>query len=184
MLVKEFRIPLPVTLEEFNIGQLYTNIEVSKLETGGGDGIEDMANEPYKDYSLGSFGVQSGQYTKRRIHMDHKLPAFVRLLTPKGSLYLQEESWNSFPHCRTLMTNDYLGERLTITIETTHLPDPGTTENALHLSPEKLSKREIIFIDIAKNQGKSEEAGINSGTIDGVVSKKNRTRALAAKLVQ
>jgi len=172
MVIKEFRIVMPLSLEEYNIGQLFASVETSKLETGGGDGIEDLANEAFTNYNMTPFGNQSGQYTKKRIHMDQKLPGFLRLLTPKGCLYLQEESWNAFPYCKTVMLNEYLGERLALTFDTIHLADRGTTENALDLPPEKLQQREVIFIDIAQNQGEEDEAGINSGTIDGAVSRK------------
>lgn len=34
------------------MGQLYCVAEVSKNETGGGEGIEVIKNEPFKDYPL------------------------------------------------------------------------------------------------------------------------------------
>lgn len=44
------------------------------------------------------------------------------------------------------MKNDF-----EIKIESYHLPDAGTTENAHHLPPELLAKREVIVIDIAND---------------------------------
>uniref|UniRef100_A0A1I7WNC4 Phosphatidylinositol transfer protein n=1 Tax=Heterorhabditis bacteriophora TaxID=37862 RepID=A0A1I7WNC4_HETBA len=40
MIVKEYRIPLPLGVEEFKRGQLYAVAECSKNETGGGEGAE------------------------------------------------------------------------------------------------------------------------------------------------
>lgn len=33
-----------------------------------------------------------------------KVPAFIRLLAPKGSLEIHEEAWNAYPYCRTVIT--------------------------------------------------------------------------------
>eukprot|EP00731_Ephydatia_muelleri_P000227 Em0001g227a len=45
MLIKEYRIILPFTLEEYRVGQLYSIAEMSKSETGGGEGVEVLKNE-------------------------------------------------------------------------------------------------------------------------------------------
>ena len=34
------RITLPVSVEEYQVGQLYSVVEASKAETGGNDGVE------------------------------------------------------------------------------------------------------------------------------------------------
>lgn len=52
MLIKEFRVTLPLTVEEYQVGQLYSVAEASKNETGGGEGIEVQKNEPFTDYPL------------------------------------------------------------------------------------------------------------------------------------
>ncbi|CAG9104045.1 unnamed protein product [Plutella xylostella] len=52
MLIKEFRVTLPLTVEEYQVAQLYCVAEVSKNETGGGEGIEVVKNEPFKDFPL------------------------------------------------------------------------------------------------------------------------------------
>lgn len=38
--LQEYRIILPLTLEEYNRAQLFAVAETSKNETGGGDGVE------------------------------------------------------------------------------------------------------------------------------------------------
>ena len=38
MLIKEFRVILPMTVEEYQVAQLYAVAEASKNETGGGEG--------------------------------------------------------------------------------------------------------------------------------------------------
>lgn len=78
--------------------------EVSKNETGGGEGIEVLKNEPFKDHPLLNGKYSSGQYTYKIYHLASKVPAFIRLLAPKGSLEIHEEAWNAYPYCRTVIT--------------------------------------------------------------------------------
>jgi Phosphatidylinositol transfer protein len=33
-----------------------------------------------------------------------KVPKFIRMLAPKGSLEVHEEAWNAYPYCRTVIT--------------------------------------------------------------------------------
>lgn len=78
--------------------------EVSKNETGGGEGIEVLKNEPFNDHALLNGKYSSGQYTYKIYHLASKVPAFIRLLAPKGSLEIHEEAWNAYPYCRTVIT--------------------------------------------------------------------------------
>ena len=48
MIIKEYRIPMPVSVDEYKIGQLYAVAEASKKETGGGEGVEVLVNEPFE----------------------------------------------------------------------------------------------------------------------------------------
>ncbi|KAK1899535.1 Phosphatidylinositol transfer protein alpha isoform [Dissostichus eleginoides] len=91
MLIKEFRIVLPVSVEEYQVGQLYAVAEASKNETGGGEGVEVLANNPYEKDG------EKGQYTHKIYHLQRKL-------APKGSLVVHEEAWNAYPYCKTVIT--------------------------------------------------------------------------------
>ena len=33
-----------------------------------------------------------------------KVPGWVRMFAPAGSLHMQEEAWNAYPYCRTVLT--------------------------------------------------------------------------------
>lgn len=50
MVYTEFRIPLPVTCEEFKRGQLYSIIDLSLKNSGGGEGVEWIKNEEYNKF--------------------------------------------------------------------------------------------------------------------------------------
>ncbi|XP_076819084.1 phosphatidylinositol transfer protein alpha isoform-like [Clavelina lepadiformis] len=146
MLRKEFRIVLPMTVEEYQTAQLWSTAEASKNETGGGEGVEMVCNEPYEKDG------ERGQYTKKLYHLESRVPAFVRLLAPKGSLSALEEAWNAYPKCRTEITNPgYMKDNFRVTLQTLHLPDLGTSENVHKLPPNEWKKTEVIKIDIVND---------------------------------
>ncbi|KAG8234848.1 hypothetical protein J437_LFUL014697 [Ladona fulva] len=107
-----------------------------------------------------------------------KVPVFIRLLAPKGSLEIHEEAWNAYPYCKTVISNPrYMKDKFVIVIESLHLPDGGNRENnpgymkdnfyimieSLHIAdqglqhnvhelpPEKLKIRDVVHIDIAND---------------------------------
>ncbi|GMR44542.1 hypothetical protein PMAYCL1PPCAC_14737, partial [Pristionchus mayeri] len=149
------RIVLPLTVEEYQVGQLYSVAEASKAETGGGEGVEVrvLKNEPFANHALFNGSYDRGQYTHKIYHLQSKVPTLIRKIAPKGSLAIHEEAWNAYPYCRTVLTNpDYMKDNFFVKVETIHLPDRGTTENAHNLSKEELAKREVVHIDIANDK--------------------------------
>ena len=52
------------THTQYHIGQLYSTAEASKNETGGGEGVEILVNEPFENEELGK-----GQYTHKVYHL-------------------------------------------------------------------------------------------------------------------
>ncbi|XP_045597817.1 phosphatidylinositol transfer protein alpha isoform isoform X1 [Procambarus clarkii] len=158
MLVKEFRVILPVTVEEYQVAQLYSVAEASKNETGGGEGIEVLKNEPFDNYPLLGDKYSKGQYTYKIYHLKSKVPSFIRILAPEGSLEIHEEAWNAYPYCRTIISNPgYMKKNFMISVETLHVADMGTTENAHKLTGEKLKIRDVVTIDIANDPVKSSD---------------------------
>jgi len=143
MLIKEFRIVLPVSVDEYKVGQLYAVAEASKSETGGGEGVEVVSNEPYEKDG------EKGQYTHKIYHLKSKVPNILAKIAPKDSLLVKEEAWNAYPYCKTVITNLYMDEKFTLTIETWHKPDMGEQENVHGLEKSLLDKRTVVDIDIA-----------------------------------
>ena len=159
MLIVEYRIVLPITVQEYQVAQLYSVAQASKNETGGGDGIEVLKNEPFTptegvqpNTPLCNGNYSSGQYTNKVYYLEQKVPSLIRRIAPKGSLVVREEAWNAYPYCRTVVTNDYMKEDFFVKIETMHLPDRGETENAHGLDAKTLKERKVINIDIANDQ--------------------------------
>ncbi|XP_015276757.1 PREDICTED: phosphatidylinositol transfer protein beta isoform [Gekko japonicus] len=123
VLIKEFRVVLPCSVQEYQVGQLYSVAEASKNETGGGEGIQVLKNEPYEKDG------ETGQYTHKIYHLKSKVPGFVRMIAPEGSLVFHEKAWNAYPYCRTIVTNEYMKEDFFIKIETWHKSDLGSSDN-------------------------------------------------------
>ncbi|KAJ7397523.1 Phosphatidylinositol transfer protein alpha isoform [Pitangus sulphuratus] len=155
---------------QYQVGQLYSVAEASKNETGGGEGVEVLVNEPYERDG------ERGQYTHKIYHLQSKVPTFVRMLAPEGALNIHEKAWNAYPYCRTgkakyedlkevplpvvlLLSdsgkeqtkehNEYMKDDFLIKIETWHKSDLGTQENVHKLEPEVWKSVEAIYIDIA-----------------------------------
>ncbi|KAJ4445292.1 hypothetical protein ANN_07096 [Periplaneta americana] len=72
-----------------------------------------------------------------------KVPAFIRLLAPKGSLEVHEEAWNAYPYCKTVISNAYMKEKFLLTIETLHVADKGDQHN----NPGYMKENFIIVIE-------------------------------------
>ncbi|GAU95022.1 hypothetical protein RvY_06711 [Ramazzottius varieornatus] len=152
MIIKEYRVVLPMTVEEYQVAQLYAVAQASKNETGGGEGVEILKNEPYDNHQLLEGQPTSGQYTHKVYHIASKIPGWARAIAPKGSLEFHEKAWNAYPYCRTEFSNpDYMKDNFAITLETLHVADRGDSPNVHRLPPEKLKKREVIYIDIAND---------------------------------
>ncbi|XP_045441506.1 membrane-associated phosphatidylinositol transfer protein 2 isoform X3 [Pipistrellus kuhlii] len=146
MIIKEYRIPLPMTVEEYRIAQLYMIQKKSRTETHGeGSGVEILENRPYTDGPGGS-----GQYTHKVYHVGRHIPSWFRSILPKAALRVVEESWNAYPYTRTRFTCPFV-EKFSIDIETYYKSDAGENPNVFSLSPVERSQLVIDFIDIVKD---------------------------------
>ncbi|RHY96272.1 hypothetical protein DYB37_003685 [Aphanomyces astaci] len=87
MLIHEFRVPVHMTVEEFQVAQLYMVVDASEKNTKDGEGVEILKNEPY-DNTNGQVGDISaisnvkiprnkGQYTLKHYHVKSHIPSYV-----------------------------------------------------------------------------------------------------------
>jgi len=152
MIIKEYRVTLPMTVEEYQVAQLFSVAEASKNETGGGEGVEGIKNEPYDDVPLLNGKFTKGQYTYKIYRLESKVPSWIKMIAPNGSLEIHEEAWNAYPYCKTVVSNPgYMKENFYITIETYHLGDRGDSENVHELDKKALKERTVVPIDIAND---------------------------------
>eukprot|EP01110_Echinostelium_bisporum_P002755 TRINITY_DN16844_c0_g1_i1.p1 TRINITY_DN16844_c0_g1~~TRINITY_DN16844_c0_g1_i1.p1 ORF type:complete len:271 (-),score=67.34 TRINITY_DN16844_c0_g1_i1:76-888(-) len=145
VMIKEYRIPLPLTVEEYRIAQLYTVAKMSKQQTGHGEGVEIKENKPYDDEN------GKGQYTHKIFHIGSKIPGWIKAILPSSALMVEEKAWNAYPYCKTVLTCPFLGDRFSIAITTKYLPDNGSAENACGLTPDEVKKRVVDIVDIVND---------------------------------
>lgn len=147
MLIKEYRIALPLTVEEYRIAQLYMIAKKSREETrGAGSGVEILVNEPYVDGPGGN-----GQYTHKIYHVGSHLPGWFKALLPKSALTVQEEAWNAYPYTKTRYTCPFV-EKFFLEIETKYFNDDGHQENVFDLTGSELRSRIVDVIEVVKDQ--------------------------------
>lgn len=177
VIIKEFQIVLPITVDAYKVGQLYAVAEASKAETGGGDGVEVRQNVPGcrsdashkqdpdptkvddQNYANLPEGYHEYQYTDKIYHLEKKMPkslmVTLKTIAPEGSMKLHEEAWNAYPYCRTVLTNPYMKECFYITITSLHLAGPpaGAGSNVHNLDKNKLKLRgDPVIIDVANDE--------------------------------
>ncbi|XP_050346960.1 protein retinal degeneration B [Nymphalis io] len=147
MLIKEYRIPLPLTVEEYRIAQLYMIAKKSREESSGeGSGVEIIVNEPYENGPGGK-----GQYTQKIYHVGSHLPGWFKSLLPKSALTVSEEAWNAYPYTKTRYTCPFV-EKFSLEIETYYFSDNGHQENVFKLTGSDLKNRIVDVIDVVKDQ--------------------------------
>ncbi|KAM7017985.1 membrane-associated phosphatidylinositol transfer protein 2-like isoform 5-T7 [Tautogolabrus adspersus] len=157
MLIKEYRIPMPMSVEEYRIAQLYMIQKKSREEScGEGSGVEILENKPYTDGPGGT-----GQYTHKVYHIGMHIPSWFRSILPKAALRVEEESWNAYPYTRTRYTCPFV-EKFSIDIETYYKADTGDQADVFNLSAADKRQRTIDPIDIvtdpiAPHEYKAEE---------------------------
>ncbi|XP_032425224.1 membrane-associated phosphatidylinositol transfer protein 2 isoform X2 [Xiphophorus hellerii] len=146
MLIKEYRIPMPMSVEEYRIAQLYMIQKKSREEScGEGSGVEILENKPYEDGPGGS-----GQYTHKVYHIGKHIPSWFCAILPQAALRVEEESWNAYPYTRTRYTCPFV-EKFSIDIETYYKPDTGNQADVFNLSSAEKRQRTVDPIDIVKD---------------------------------
>lgn len=145
VLTKEYRICMPMTVEEYRIGQLYMIARHSFEQSSNGEGVEVIANDQVNDETKGI-----GQYTEKRIHLSSHLPYWLQSMIPK-IFYITEKAWNYYPYTVTEYTCSFI-PKFSISIQTRYEDNNGTTENCLDMTPEELEQRVVDFLDIAYDE--------------------------------
>jgi hypothetical protein len=149
MLVKEYRINLPLTVDEFRIGQLFCVAEAeSKIAYGD---VEVLQDAPFENISLLRGKYTKGQYTHKKIvKSDQNLPRDLQ--------EIHQQSWDAFPYCKSIITTpEALKDAYFVGIESLYCQDRGEQVNVHRLPPKVLRSREVVVIDIAGEPVSQEE---------------------------
>ncbi|XP_076010924.1 cytoplasmic phosphatidylinositol transfer protein 1b [Genypterus blacodes] len=139
MLMKEYRICMPLTVDEYRIGQLYMISKHSCEQSGGGEGVEVVRNEPDVHPQHGT-----GQVTEKRIYLCSKLPSWAKTFVPR-IFYVTEKAWNFYPYTITGVCVSFL-PRFSIRIETRFENNNGNNDNVFGDKP--TTAENVSFLDI------------------------------------
>ncbi|XP_006803049.1 cytoplasmic phosphatidylinositol transfer protein 1b [Neolamprologus brichardi] len=139
MLMKEYRICMPLTVDEYRIGQLYMISKHSCEQSGGGEGVEVVRNEPDNHPKYGA-----GQLTEKRIYLSSKLPSWVKAFVPRF-FYITEKAWNFYPYTITEYSVSFL-PKFSIRIETRFENNNGDNDNVFGDKPTPAEN--VCFLDI------------------------------------
>lgn len=139
----EFRVVMPLSVEEYRVAQMYMVTRMQERETSGSEGVEVLVNRPFENEQFGK-----GQYTSKIYRMQSKAPSWLAAIAPTNSLVVEEEAWNAYPKCKTILKCPYF-PRFKLTIETVHVADNGQSPNAHDLPGSALGGRMVETIDIA-----------------------------------
>lgn len=97
MIVKEYRIPLPLDEDQYNRGCLYMTARAAleDFDARKGNAIETIENKPYEKDG------EQGQYTDKIFHVQDMAPAWLRPLLPKKAREVREVCYNGGAHVVT-----------------------------------------------------------------------------------
>ncbi|XP_047971690.1 phosphatidylinositol transfer protein 2-like isoform X2 [Salvia hispanica] len=143
--IKEFRIVMPLSVEEFQVAQMYMVMKMQQQNTNSTEGVEVLENRPFEDDEFGK-----GQYTLKIYRLQSKAPTWLTAFAPADALVMQEEAWNAYPRCKSVIKCLYF-TRFILTIETIHTAGCGLSDNVHGLTKEQLAIRQVEALDIASD---------------------------------
>ncbi|CAN1249475.1 Phosphatidylinositol transfer protein 1 [Linum perenne] len=141
--IKEFRIVMPMSVEEYQVAQMYMVMRMQQQNTAGSEGVQVLENKPVLDHDMGK-----SQYTSKLYRFQSKAPTWLSAFASLDSLIMQEEAWNSYPRCKTALQCPYFS-KFCLTVDTIHKADNGQSENVHGLNKEQLAARVVEIVDIA-----------------------------------
>ncbi|CAD2102644.1 phosphatidylinositol transfer protein, putative [Plasmodium vinckei lentum] len=166
MKVVEFRICMPLTVEEYQKCQLYlvakgtledAEQRIKNAEKYGSEnsvGVVILKNESYAENNT------TGQYTFKKLNILHKMPKWLLNFVDKKYCTIEEQCWNAYPYIKTIFQSSGFPKGK-IQLESSHHSGFDTEYNALNLSDDLLNLRKIIYIDIVNDKVGSKEYDSN-----------------------
>ncbi|KAL1558116.1 phosphatidylinositol transfer protein 2-like isoform X2 [Salvia divinorum] len=176
--IKEFRIVMPLSVEEFQVAQMYMVMKMQQQNTNSTEGVEVLENRPFEDDEIGK-----GRYTLKIYRLQSKAPTWLSAFAPADALVMQEEAWNAYPRCKSVFSLLFMFmaanfnptravikclyfTRFILTIETVHTADCGQSENVHGLTKEQLAIRQVETLDIASDSNDYWSYMIGSSNFD------------------
>ena len=140
VLLKEYIIPLPLSVDEYRVGQLWADNETRTREGNS----ELLLSESCM------YDGENAEYKKIVVRNDARVPSFVRHLAPAGSLDVHQEVWDSYPKFKVLIKSGYPNKRFHISMKMICVPEDSGSKENIHNEPD-YDKIEKVVIDIAND---------------------------------
>ncbi|KAM0676582.1 hypothetical protein BDAP_002878 [Binucleata daphniae] len=162
----EFRIVLPLTVEQYNISQLYVVAQLSKSESTGDTSIKILENVDHEHPEYGKC-----RKTVKLMNLASRVPGIIRAVLPsKKALRVIETAYNAYPRCNTNYKNEYLDlSKFSMVVDSYHQNGVDFKENIMNLSDEKWNKTKVVYLDICENvkNKQFDPKKVQNGHIDG-----------------
>ncbi|XP_047971689.1 phosphatidylinositol transfer protein 2-like isoform X1 [Salvia hispanica] len=142
---RSFSFSFTVLTHNFQVAQMYMVMKMQQQNTNSTEGVEVLENRPFEDDEFGK-----GQYTLKIYRLQSKAPTWLTAFAPADALVMQEEAWNAYPRCKSVIKCLYF-TRFILTIETIHTAGCGLSDNVHGLTKEQLAIRQVEALDIASD---------------------------------
>jgi len=146
--ILECRILMPLSVEELGRGMRYATAKMAKKETRFGQGVHEKERFPFESTTVRPNERIEGMFSHKVYSIKSKVPLLLSALQPDDAFKMEELSWNAYPYTKSIICQPDYDRRNYISIESIHLADKGTTENALNLPPELIAKRRVVYLNI------------------------------------
>ncbi|GAW82065.1 phosphatidylinositol transfer protein [Plasmodium gonderi] len=158
MKLVEFRLAMPLTMEEYKICQLYLLARVSHEDVentlygvGHNNKFDSRSLVILKNNKYEDENGNDSKYIFKRMNLVNKIPKWLlNFVDPKYCL-IDEKSWIAYPYLKT----EYEASgfpKARVHVESTHFPGYNTEDNPFNISEELLAQRKVINIDIVNDK--------------------------------
>lgn len=141
----EFRVPMPITMKEYEIGYRYTDAKMKLEQTGDNKGcLNIMYNEGIHCEQLGG----DSDAITNVLNLSSQIPYYLNN-SRYGNTEVFIHSYRIFPkNYAEYSEPEFMKQHFYIINNGIVLDDNGNSDNALNLTGEKLTNRVIEIIDI------------------------------------
>lgn len=144
MLIREVQYVLPMSVEEYKVGYLYSHHGYRQRNATKVKAVP-IAFAPYKTSDTEAL------YQHQMLTLKG-LPTWTTAWLPGASAGVDCKTWIEYPHVYASYSIPFLGDKLSFSVETLHVPnDRGGLKNALGLSPVELRIRQVVKGDITND---------------------------------
>ncbi|ANQ08964.1 Phosphatidylinositol transfer protein [Plasmodium coatneyi] len=154
----EFRLTMPLSVEEYNICQKYLLARVTQEDTYNtmhGEGRNKRRDVRkivlFKKGTLDGEHGEAVDYTFKRMNVVNKIPKWLQNFVHPNYCLIDETYWNSTPNLKIVYEAKGF-PKARVQVDSTHHLGYNTEENPFNIPEELLTQRKIILIDIVNDE--------------------------------